>query len=384
MDTLNRDQLKFLSLHRPQPCVSIFLPTHRGGPQTREDPIRLKNLIKDAESRLVALGQRPAAAREMLAPARQLASRTGFWRQQEDGLVLFVSNGLFQHFRLPLRFQEQVSVAERFEVSPVLPLFTAGGTFYLLALSRNHVRFFRGTPNALTQLEIGTIPQSVDEALKYDVRESQLQMHSGAGGSAAGKEGAVFTGQGIGVDDEEDRTREFLLQVERGVRGFLKDERAPLVLAGVEELVAVYRGINKYGTLLDGNVGGNPDLLKAHDLHAAALALIRPHVELNRKKALATYHDLSGSDRALGDLKRVLVSAEEGRVDTAFLPAGARQWGRFETARNAVEVHDEYQPGDEDLLNRIAAETVLHRGTVYLVAPDQMPNGSSVAAFLRY
>ena len=101
-----------------------------------------------------------------------------------------------EHFRLPLHFRELVSVAERFEVSPILPLFTAGGTFYLLAISRNHVRFFRGTPDALAQLDIGNIPRSVDEALKYDVRESQLQVHSGAGGSAAGKEGAVFTGQG--------------------------------------------------------------------------------------------------------------------------------------------------------------------------------------------
>ena len=384
MDTLNREQLKFLATERTQPCVSIFLPTHRAGPQTRQDPIRLKNLIKKAESRLIADGKRPAAVKEILAPARQLASNSGFWRQQEDGLAVFVSDGLFQHFRLPLHFRELVSVAERFEVSPILPLFTAGGTFYLLAISRNHVRFFRGTPDAWAQLDIGNIPQSVDEALKYDVRESQLQVHSGAGGSAAGKEGGVFTGQGVGVDDEESRTHEFLLLLERGIRGLLKNEHAPLVLAGVTELISGYRSINKYPALLENGVIGNPDLLNAKELHAAAWNLIRPHIALSRQKALAIYHDLSGSDRIANDLKRVLTSSRDGRIETAFLPAGTQLWGRFDTTENSVDVHPEYKTGDEDLINRIATETVLHGGTVHLLAPEEMPDGSGVAAIFRY
>src|ERR1041385_5341804 len=187
MDTLSREQLKFLSVARSQPCVSIFLPAHRGGPETRQDAIRFKNLINRAESQLIALGRRPTVARQILAPARRLAGNSTFWRQQGDGLAVFLSEGLFQHFRLPLRFHELVSVAERFVVSPVLPLFAAGGIFYLLALSRNRVRFFRGTPVALAQLQIANMPESVDQALKYDVRESHLQAHSGAGGSAAGK-----------------------------------------------------------------------------------------------------------------------------------------------------------------------------------------------------
>ena len=125
MELANPEQLKFLLEKRQGFCVSVFLPAHRAGPETRQDPIRLKNLIKEAENRLIASGQKATKAREMLAPARQLAQRGGFWRQQQDGLALFLSNGLFHYFRVPLRFQKLVSVSESFEVSPLMPLFTA-------------------------------------------------------------------------------------------------------------------------------------------------------------------------------------------------------------------------------------------------------------------
>ena len=60
-------------------CVSIFLQTHRAGRQEiRRNPIRLKNLIKQAESLLLNLGQRPASFRKLPAPARELGDMAKF------------------------------------------------------------------------------------------------------------------------------------------------------------------------------------------------------------------------------------------------------------------------------------------------------------------
>jgi hypothetical protein len=384
MDILDQGQFESLATQRHAVCVSLYLPTHRVGPETRQDPIRLKNLIKHAESLLFNLGQRPASARRLLAPARELADAGEFWRQQGDGLALFASDDFFRRFCLPIPVREAVSVGEHFHVSPLLPLVAEDETFYLLALSWNRVRFFRGNSTRLIELDVPGIPQGVDEALKYDVRESQLQVHSGAGGSAAGKEGAVFTGQGVGVDDEEERTREFLLQVERAVRGWLRNQHAPLLLAGVIELVSAYRGLNKYRTLLEQNVMGNPDLSKAHELHAAARKLVLPHFQSSREKAIAKYQDLTGSHRSVNDLKAVLLSAWDGEVEAAFVPAGIERWGKFDRDQHAVELHEVRQPGDEDLIAAIATQTAVHRGAIYMVKPDQMPDQSEVAAVLRY
>ena len=381
MELLDRHQLEFLSKKQDRFCVSLFLPTHRAGPQTRQDRIRVKNMTKEAESCLVALGMRPVKAREFLAPAHSLARPGSFWRCQADGLALFVSSGFFQYFRLPLSFAPLVAVMDRFEISPLMPLFTVGGRFHVLAISKNQARLFEGTPYVLTEMEVPGMPPNMEEALKYDVRESQLQVHSGAGGSRVGKEGAVFTGQGIGVDDEQARTHEYLLQVERAVRRRLNDQQAPLLLAGVKELLAMYRQVNKYGQLLGGVVPGNPEMLRPSELHRAVWQVVGPHFDAERRKALATYQGLAATDRRSRDLREILFSAYQGRIQSLFLPSGVQKWGRYHFEENALEVHDQFQAGDQDLLNAAAIETILRKGTVYMLAAEEMPE---IGAILRF
>ena len=383
MDILSREQLRFLSQHRARFCASFFLPTHRAGQETRQDPIRLKNLSKAAESRLSALGLKTSKAREFLAPVRNLAERAGFWRTQADGLAIFLADGMLQYFRLPGELEEQVFVAEHFEVAPLTPFFVEGGRFYVLAISHNQVRFFLGTPSALMEIEPIGVPRSVDEALKYDVREAQLQVHSGAGGSAVGKEGAVFTGQGVGVDDEKARTLEFVLQVERGIRRILRDRQAPMILAGVTELLAVYRSVNKYDRLLEQSVTGNPDLLKPTELQGPAWEIARAYFDGDRVQALSRFRDQA--NRRTTELKEILSSAFQGRIDSLFLPRGIHKWGSFQFEDDVLNLHTRQQPGDEDLANLAAIETILNRGAVYSLQPSEIPDhDGEMAATLRY
>jgi hypothetical protein len=86
MKVLDRKGLKGLVEGRKGPCVSIFMLTHCKGPETQQDTIRLKNLIREAEQQLVELEVRPAEARDRLAPAGALLARVGeaFGWQSED------------------------------------------------------------------------------------------------------------------------------------------------------------------------------------------------------------------------------------------------------------------------------------------------------------
>ena len=79
-----------------------------------------------------------------------------------------------------------------------------------------------------------------------------------------------------------------------------------------------------------------------------------------------------------------MIAAHHGRVESLFVSLGARVWGSFDEEGDEVEVHAERQPGDEDLLDRAALETILNAGTVYAVKPEQMPAEGVIAAVLRY
>lgn len=91
-DRLDADAVRSLVVHHESPCVSLFMPTHRGGPQVRQDPIRLKNLHRAAERALIERGHRSSDVRVWLAPTATLQEddefggikATGwrcFWRQ---------------------------------------------------------------------------------------------------------------------------------------------------------------------------------------------------------------------------------------------------------------------------------------------------------------
>jgi hypothetical protein len=383
-ELISRNQFEFLSREHHEACISIFLPTHRSIPESKQDPIRLKDLVRQAESGLRDIGYRSVRVREILAPARELMERErdGFW-SGTDGLAMFLAPGFFQYFRLPINFQDLVTVTDHFEISPLLPLFTAGGRFYVLALSRNHVRLIECTPYAWAELDLPGVPRSEDEALKYDVRQPILQVHSGGGGPGRGKESQVFTGQGAGVDDEKTRTLEYVYAVERGLRRRLR-EHEPLLLAAVEELEAVYRKVNRHRGLLEHGVHGNPDRLSSGELHKAGWEVARAYFDEEKQRAIATYADHRGAGRSSKDLHEILLAAHQGRVQSAFIETGIHVWGDFDFDDDALQLHDDQQPADEDLLNIIAVQTILHKGTAHQLPRQNMPDESFVAASFRY
>ena len=73
-----------------------------------------------------------------------------------------------------------------------------------------------------------------------------------------------------------------------------------------------------------------------------------------------------------------------GRVEQLFVPVGVQKWGNFDTEAMELQMHTDAQPGDEDLLNAAAIQTLFHGGIVYAVEPKKVPDSAPVAAVFRY
>ena len=152
MDILTRVELEQLMRKEQQWCVSIYTPTHRTGTDAQQDPIRLKNLLRQAEKNLSTQGVSRRAVQKMLAPAILLLQDAYFWQHQSDGLAIFLSSNKIRRYRLPLNFEELMVVDDHLYIKPLLPLFTGDGQFYILALSQNKVRLLNGTAIASVKL----------------------------------------------------------------------------------------------------------------------------------------------------------------------------------------------------------------------------------------
>ena len=232
MDVLNRAEIRTLMNERDVPCISLYMPTHRSGKQTQQDPIRFKNLLKQAEERLLANGLRRSEADEVLQPARRLLDDKNFWRHQGDGLALFLSSKTARHFRLPYDFAELVVVTDRFHVKPLLALLSVDGRFYILALSQNQIRLLQGTRHSVGTVNLDSVPTNLADALGFEEKEKQLQFHTAARGASA-----IFHGQGSSGDETEHKKDllRFFKVIDKGLKDLLCVERAPLGQLDVTE-----------------------------------------------------------------------------------------------------------------------------------------------------
>ncbi|HEX5501352.1 MAG TPA: hypothetical protein VFW96_01935 [Thermomicrobiales bacterium] len=358
-------------------CVSLYQPTDRTGAAGEQHRPRFANLLRTAEGGLRAAGLDSAATEALLAPARALLADDTFWRRQGDGLAVFLAPGFCRAYRLPLAFDEGVVVARRFALRPLLPLFTGDGRCYVLALSQGAVRLLEGTREGLGAVPLPAgVPADFAAATRYDDPERQSQYYTGTPGTK-GRAGAVFYGQEVESDAHKADLLRFCRQVDRGLRPLLHDEDAPLILAGVPYLLAIYRAANTYPHLLDGEIGGNPEPLGAATLGERAWALAGPHFAGERRAALARYRQLAGTGLASGDIRELVLAAGDGRVDSLFVAPTAVAWGAVDPAARTVEIHSAAGPGDEDLAEAAVAATLAAGGRVYPVAPAELPDGAA-------
>ena len=395
MYLLSVDELKALMTQRPGWHASLYMPMHQAGTETLQNPIRCKNLRRQVEEQLLALGLRAADIQTMLAPVDDLLGNYAFWQHQSHGLAIFIAADFFRTYRLPLVFEELVVVNKRFHIKPLLPLLTNNGRFYLLALSQNNVRMFDCTRYDVSEIdltELVDVPTSLTEALRYDDPEKQLQFHTGTtgtgmpggpGGTGA-RRAAMYHGQGVGKDDTKVNILRFFHLLDKGLQALLHDKQVPLVLAGVEYLLPLYREANTYAHLVEEGVTGNPEGLRAEALQAQAWGIVEPLFHKGQEAAVANYRQYLGTGRASNTLMEIVPAAYYGRIETLFVALDIQYWGSFNADTQEVQLHQEATPDDEDLLDFAALHTLLNSGTVYAVKPDEGPDSTPLAAVYRY
>lgn len=383
MKNFTMEDLKRLMDIENEVCISMYMPTAPSADTTDEQRIRFKNLLRQAEKTVQERAPKNKKLGEMIAEGRRLLENDYFWRYQSDGLAVFIAPAVFLFYRLPLAFDEGFSASNRFAVKPLLPLFMADGRFYILALSQAEVRLFSCTPHSVMEIDLVDVPDGIAESLQYDSKQYQLQFHTGTAGS--GMRPAMFHGHGVGTDDKKDEILRYFQDVNRGLATILTDKEVPLVLAGVDYLLPIFREAASYQWVMKEAVIGNPDELRAEELHEKAFPIVRPALEQNQKDDARRYRELAGKGHTAAGVRTVVPAAVYGRVETLFVALDERRPGVFDRNNGQVTITDNEDPAAEDLLDLAAVETIKKGGHVYAIKRERMPEEhAAVTAILRY
>ena len=366
--------------------VTIYIPTYRVGNQ-QEDHIRFKNALKKAHHKLMERYElSDQAATEFLAEASQLLENTDFWSDQSDGLVVFVGPDRMDYYSCPIDFETMIYVAPEFYLRPLVPMLGEENKFHFLALSRGAIKFYTGTAVSIAEVDLsGLVPVNMDDALMQDTPDNDLGRAGGAEGQR-GSNNPVYFSRGGNTGDEVGDLKAYFDRVDAGISDYLCDDKAPLVLGGVEQLIPIYQEANSYDHLYTENhVEGNLELDGPAEIQEKAWAVIGSHFDEQRQRDRQLYGDNAARGEAGSDIEHIVPAAVNGRIAALWLDRDQYVYGAYHAENNGVEIMTDEDKNATELLNLAAVRALQSGARVYnLPAVDLPVNGTAACAIYRY
>ncbi|MGL6281065.1 MAG: hypothetical protein ACRC2J_01505, partial [Microcoleaceae cyanobacterium] len=228
---ITRQDLKELQSFTYVPALSILLPTHRTSPDNKQDPIRVKNLVDEAKSRL----SEQFAAREIEPLFKKLDDlvETINYSYGLDGLALYVSHEFAKLYYLPFTVPARVIIDKTFATRDLLYGLHRNQSYWVLLLSQNSTRLISGVGETLEEVEDKNFPMPM----------------TGPGATEA-------TPPDSDSSYMDDRLRRFYQQVDTALNEYNQEDNLPLVVGGAVRQRSFFQEVSQYSSAIAGTMTG--------------------------------------------------------------------------------------------------------------------------------
>jgi hypothetical protein len=377
---LSKDSIDLLESQQGK-CITIFLPTHRLGADVNEqvDKTVFKDLIQRAASKL---SNKNEDNTRILEPAYKLLQNDEFWKNTSAGLAFFIADGFFKYIQLPAAPAQKMVVNSSFSLAPLIPFITNTEYFYLLVISKKQSKLYRVDFFQIQNIPISELPRGMDDVIHFEEKDDQKLFRTGSSGAGGG---ANYHGIGAGKPDEKENISMYLAEVDNTLwQEVLRTENVPLLLAGVEYLIPLYKNVSRYNKIWDAALTGNFERENEGELYRQAIDVMQPYFQERTKLALAKYGDLSATSLTSTDPKEIIPAAYYSRVEQLFVAKDEHIWGNFDEKTQSLSIHNEENESDNDLLDKAVLRTYLNGGEVHIMSKELMPGKEQIAAIMRY
>jgi hypothetical protein len=386
--TLTRELFTELANYKGDCCVSLFLGSHSSGVEVNEhyDPINFKNQLQEIARRLGEKGYEQGMVERLLEPGFELVRNNEFWTQQSPGFAVFIADGFFKYIKMPNPPVEELTVIEpTFYVTPLIPLMTSKEYFYLLVISKQSAKLFKADSYGMQIVPV-ELPQSIEEVKRLSGGDSTT-FRTGESGRRAPS--AAFPGSIHGAGGGNPGDKDNMLTYFEAVDDILwdkvfKTENAPLLLAGVEYVLPIYRSAADYHYLWPEALTGNRDQQETTSLYNDAMQVMKPYFEQRVNKALENYMNNSANGLTSSIAADVIPAAYYSQVAQLFVTKGEHIWGTFDETSNELVFHDSPNEDGEDLIDNAVVKTLANGGEVFLLEKERMPADCQIAAMMRF
>lgn len=380
---LSKDIFKSLALYQSTCCITIYLGTHNAGVEVNEhyDVISFKNALQKAEALLNERNMLASTIQSMLEPGYELLRDDAFWLQQSPGLALFIADGYFKYIKLPFTANEYIAVEDTFYVTSLIPAMLSKEYFYLLVISKKQCKLFKADAFSMQPVNVEGLPKGLAEELGDTGVETTFRA-----GGRGGNGGANFHGIGGGNNNDDKAYIANYFETADDIiwKQILHSETAPLLLAGVEYLIPIYRSVSDYKFVWEDALTGNHEYTETNALYKQTREKMEPYFRQRLNKALELFGNQSATQLTSSIADDIIPAAYYARIEKLFAANDVHIWGKFDEMENKIIYLDEKDTSAQDLVDNTVVHTLLNGGEVFVLEKDKMPADSVLAAVFRY
>ncbi len=356
-----KQTLEKLAVEQNTPCVTISMNTHRTHPDNAQDEILLKNLLKEAEERVVSeFGKREVAA---LLEKISSVSEAIDVNHNLDSLHIYLSNDTQEIVKSTWPTHENaVHISDTFAVRSLIKANNRSEEYLIVLLSQNSATLYEAMNDSITK-EINNDDFPFAENKHYNTN------HNG------------------GSDSKhlDDLVREFLNVVDKALVKVHQETGLNCVVICTEENYSRLMQVADLPNVYIGYDNIDYNNVAPHQLVKQSWEIVKELQHQKRADAIEEMKTAVAHGSVLTDLQEIYQAAIDGRGDLLIVHQDFGQPVMMTSDRTFDIVTDntEHEVID-DITSKIAWEVLSKKGRVVFTAQDELDDLGQIVLKTRY
>lgn len=361
---MNRKDVMELMSQKDYPCLSIILPTHRTAPQNKQDSIRLKNLLKEAERRLSDKFTSKEAS--LLIERLNSLAETIDHNHTLDGLAFFVNKNIAVKYDIPFSVKEQLVIDDTFATRNLVYTLNRSPKYWVLVLSEKPTRLFEGVRDNLVEVVNENFPLYFQET----TWDEPMRVGEITNSSAY----------------EDEKMKQFFRKIDRNFKSLNSVEVMPLVITGVGRYISFFNEITENKQQIIAQLEGSYDKSSPHELSKLIWPLVFEAIEKSKINLLDELGRSINSNKYASGIQQCWRSANEKRCHTLIVEKDFHYPAQLD--KDGLTLHPvetPTQPGAiNDAVDELIEMVIQNGGKAAFVENGSLSVHQKVAAILRY
>jgi len=360
-----------------RPVISIYVDTHIKKPDRLENPIRFKNLVKEAQASLKE--KEFKGFKDLFSLFKEMEEDALFWEGATESMAILGDEDECIVYKLPVNVKSLAIVSDSFYIKPLLRSFQSNGHYHVLGLNRDNFVLFEADRYGITEIPVDASDATMEGVLGTEKTAPHLSVAS------IGGDQSMYHGHGGAKDERKVDQEKFFRHVDTFVlEQYSKKQKIPLILVSPDEHQGEFRKLSKNNFLIDEGIKIDGDSLDKKSLYVKVQDVMQERFKKELKDRMAAFSEAHAKDLGSDDVIQIGRAIVEGKVASLYLEENTVHPGRFDPQLGTVMQGEIADPRVGDVYDDMAEVVLSRGGEVLILSKDEMPTERDLAAVYRY